>query len=70
MVLYNKLQIERLKDSKCRYKKDDYPIWTTSTSSGSSKSHIIGKYANMMVSDKNRAMDMSTTILCWISRLS
>lgn len=70
MVLYNKLQIERLKDSKCRYKKDDYHNLDDFYKQRIQQIHIIGKYANMMVSDKNGRWNMSTTILCWISRLS
>lgn len=57
MVLYNKLQIERLKDSKCRYKKDDYHNLDDFYKQWIQQIHIIGKYANMMVSDKNRAME-------------
>ena len=57
MVLYNKLQIERLKDSKCRYKKDDYHNLDDFYKQRIQQIHIIGKYANMMVSDKNRAME-------------
>ncbi len=57
MVLYNKLQIERLKDSKCRYKKDDYHDLDDFYKQRIQQIHIIGKYANMMVSDKKRAME-------------
>lgn len=57
MVLYNKLQIERLKDSKCRYKKDDYHNLDDFYKQRIQQIHIIGKYANMMVSDKKRAME-------------
>lgn len=57
MVLYNKLQIERLKDRKCRYKKDDYHNLDDFYKQRIQQIHIIGKYANMMVSDKNRAME-------------
>lgn len=57
MVLYNKLQIERLKDSKSRYKKDDYHNLDDFYKQRIQQIHIIGKYANMMVSDKNRAME-------------
>lgn len=57
MVLYNKLQIERLKDSKCRYKKDDYHNLDDFYKQRIQQIHIIGKYANMMVSDQNRAME-------------
>lgn len=57
MVLYNKLQIERLKDSKCRYKKYDYHNLDDFYKQRIQQIHIIGKYANMMVSDKNRAME-------------
>ena len=57
MVLYNKLQIERIKDNKCRYKKDDYRNLDDFYKQRIQQIHIIGKYANMMVSDKNRAME-------------
>ena len=57
MVLYNKLQIERLKDSKCRYKKDDYHNLDDFYKQRIQQIHIIGKYANMMVSDRKRAVE-------------
>lgn len=58
MVLYNKLQIERLnKDNKCRYKKDDYRNLDEFYKQRIRQVHIIGKYANMMVSDKRQAME-------------
>ncbi len=57
MILYNKLQIERLKDNKCRYKKDDYHNLDDFYKQRIQQIHIIGKYANMMVSDKRRAME-------------
>ena len=57
MVLYNKLQIERLKDSKCRYKKDDYHNLDEFYKQRIQQIHIIGKYANMMVSDRKRAVE-------------
>lgn len=57
MVLYNKLQIERLKDSKCRYKKDDYHNLDDFYKQRIRQIHIIGKYANMMVSDRKRAVE-------------
>lgn len=57
MVLYNKLRIERLKDNKCRYKKDDYRNLDDFYRQRIQQIHIIGKYANMMVADKGRAME-------------
>ena len=58
MVLYNKLQIERVnKDNKCRYKKDDYRSLDEFYKQRIRQIHIIGKYANMMVSDRRRAME-------------
>lgn len=58
MVLYNKLEIERVnKDNKCRYKKDDYRSLDEFYQQRIQQIHIIGKYANMMVSDRQRAME-------------
>ena len=58
MVLYNKLEIERLnKDNKCRYKKDDYRSLDEFYKQRIQQIHIIGKYANMMVSDRQKAME-------------
>ena len=58
MVLYNKLEIERLnKDNKCRYKKDDYRNLDEFYKQRIQQIHIIGKYANMMVADRHKAME-------------
>ena len=57
MVLYNKLQIERLKDGKYRYKKEDYRNLDEFYKQRIQQIHIIGKYANMMVSDRKRAVE-------------
>lgn len=57
MVLYNKLEIERLNmDNRSRYKKEEYRNLDEFYAQRIQQIHIVGKYANMMVSDRDRAM--------------
>lgn len=57
MVLYNKLQIERLNhDNRSRYKKDDYMNLDAFYKQRIQQIHIVGKYANLMVSDEKAAL--------------
>lgn len=58
MVLYNKIELERLnKDNRSRYKKEDYRNLDDFYRQRIQQIHIIGKYANMMVSDENKALE-------------
>jgi ATP-dependent DNA helicase RecQ len=57
MVLYNKLDIERLNmDNRSRYRKEEYHNLDEFYAQRIQQIHIVGKYANMMVSDKEKAM--------------
>jgi len=57
MVLYNRLEIERLNmDNRSRYKKEEYRNLDEFYAQRIQQIHIVGKYANMMVSDKDKAM--------------
>ena len=58
MVLYNKIELERLnKDNRSRYKKDDYRNLDDFYRQRIQQIHIVGKYANMMVSDEKKALE-------------
>ena len=58
MVLYNKLQIERLKkDNHLRYRKEDYQSLNEFYRQRIQQIHIVGKYANMMVSNERSALE-------------
>ncbi len=58
MVLYNKLQIERLNhDNRSRYRKEDYLNLDAFYKQRIRQIHIVGKYANMMVSDEKAALE-------------
>lgn len=57
MVLYNKLQIERLNhDNRSRYRKDDYMNLDAFYRQRIQQIHIVGRYANLMVSDERAAL--------------
>ncbi len=58
MVLYNKLQIERLNhDNRSRYRKEDYLNLDAFYRQRIQQIHIVGKYANMMVADEKAALE-------------
>lgn len=58
MVLYNKLELERLnKNNRSRYKKDDYKHLDEFYRQRIQQIHIIGKYANIMVADEHKALE-------------
>ncbi len=57
MVLYNKLQIERVADNKIRYKKEDYQNLNEFYKQRIQQIHIVGEYANLMVKDYNKALE-------------
>jgi len=55
-VLYNGLRIKRLLDRKLKYKKEDYRLLDEFYKQKIQQIHIVGEYANMMVSDYNKAL--------------
>lgn len=56
LVLYNAMTIKRLKDSRLRYKQDDYRILNEFYKQKIQQIHIVGEYANLMVKDYNAAL--------------
>ena len=56
MVLYNAMNIQRIKDTKSRYKQDDYRMLNEFYRLKIQQVHIVGEYANMMVRDYHAAL--------------
>ena len=56
LVLYNAMDIHRLKDAKFRYKVDDYQMLNEFYKQKIQQIHIVGEYANLMVKDYNAAL--------------
>lgn len=56
LVLYNAMDIRRIKDSKSRYKVDDYKLLNAFYKQKIQQVHIVGEYANLMVKDYNAAL--------------
>ena len=56
MVIYNKLEIERLADSNLKYKKEDYKNLDAFYKQRIQQIHIVGEFANMVVKDYDKAM--------------
>lgn len=56
LVLYNAMDIRRLKDNKSRYKVDDYRMLNEFYKQKIQQVHIVGEYANLMVKDYNSAL--------------
>lgn len=56
MVLYNPMSIERLKDSKLQYKKEDYRMLDEFYKQKIQQVHIVGEYANLMVRNYDAAL--------------
>lgn len=56
LVLYNAMNIQRLKDTKSRYKQDDYRMLNEFYKHKIQQVHIVGEYANLMVRDYNAAL--------------
>ena len=56
LVLYNAMNIERTKDSKSRYKQDDYRMLNEFYKQKIQQVHIVGEYANLMVRDYRAAL--------------
>ena len=56
MVIYNKLELERLADSNLQYKKEDYKNLDAFYKQRIQQIHIVGEFANMVVKDYDKAM--------------
>lgn len=56
LVLYNAMNIQRIKDNKSRYKQDDYRMLNEFYKLKIQHVHIVGEYANLMVRDYHAAL--------------
>lgn len=56
LVLYNAMDIRRIKDSRLRYKQDDYRMLSEFYKQRMQQVHIVGEYANLMVRDYDAAL--------------
>lgn len=56
LVLYNAMCIQRVKDSKARYKQEDYRMLNEFYKLKIQQIHIVGEYANLMMKDYNAAL--------------
>ena len=56
LVLYNAMNIERIKDNKSRYRQDDYRMLNEFYRQKIQQVHIVGEYANLMVRDYDMAL--------------
>ena len=56
LVLYNAMDIRRVKDNKLRYKQEDYRMLNEFYRQKIQQVHIVGEYANLMVQDYNAAL--------------
>ena len=56
LVIYNAMDIRRIKDAKFQYKKDDYKMLDEFYRQKIQQVHIVGEYANLMVKDYNAAL--------------
>ena len=56
LVLYNAMNIQRIKDSKSRYKQNDYRMLNEFYKLKIQQVHIVGEYANLMVKDYHAAL--------------
>lgn len=56
MVIYNAMDIRRIKDNKSRYKLEDYRMLNEFYKQKIQQVHIVGEYANLMVKDYNAAL--------------
>lgn len=56
LVLYNAMEIKRMKDNKSRYKQDDYHMLNEFYKQKIQQVHIVGEYANLMVKDYQAAL--------------
>ncbi len=56
LVIYNAMDILRLKDARLQYKKDDYRLLDEFYRQKMQQIHIVGEYANLMVRDYDAAL--------------
>lgn len=56
LVLYNAMEIRRIKDNKFQYKQDDYRMLNEFYKQKIQQIHIVGEYANLMVKDYDAAL--------------
>ncbi len=56
LILYNAMDIRRIKDNKSRYKVDDYRLLNAFYKQKIQQVHIVGEYANLMVKNYNAAL--------------
>lgn len=56
LVLYNAMDIHRIKDNRLRYKQEDYRMLNEFYKQKIQQVHIVGEYANLMVRDYNSAL--------------
>lgn len=56
LVLYNAMDIHRIKDNKSRYKLEDYRLLNEFYKLKIQQIHIVGEFANLMVKDYNAAL--------------
>lgn len=56
LVLYNAMSIRRIKETKSRYKVDDYRMLDEFYKQKIQQIHIVGEYANLMVEDYDKAL--------------
>ncbi len=56
LVLYNAMDIRRIKDNRLRYKQEDYRMLSEFYKQKIQQVHIVGEYANLMVRDYNAAL--------------
>ena len=56
LVLYNAMDIRRVKDSRLRYKQEDYRLLSEFYKQKIQQIHIVGEFANLMVRDYDGAL--------------
>lgn len=56
LVIYNAMEVQRLKEMKYRYKLEDYRMLDEFYKQKRQQIHIVGEYANMMVRDYDAAL--------------
>ena len=56
LVLYNAMNIQRIKDTKSRYKQEDYRMLNEFYKLKIQQIHIVGEYANLMMKDYSAAL--------------
>lgn len=56
LVLYNAMDIRRIKDNRLRYKQEDYRMLNEFYRQKIQQVHIVGEYANLMVRDYDAAL--------------